>query len=247
MSAERTPPVADVAWPLGHRIVRTIYPPVWLFEDIAAPEDWELIASAEAKTNPRVRDEIGDVTLVPSARRVSGPTASLVMAAFTHVSRARTGRFSNGSYGVWYCGDRFEVALAETAHHFERFMARTDEPAADAQYRELQAPIAGTLHDLRGGGFDDCLNPDSWASSQRLGASLKEASSDGIVYPSVRWPAGLAAALFWPDLVKLPVTQARTLQYHWDGARMTRYFVIGEDEWHGWPPMLEPLPPLNFL
>jgi RES domain len=230
-----TPPRSAVDWRVSHRIVRTIYPPVWLFEDIAAPEDWELIASAEAKTNPRVRQEIGNLSIVPPERRVSGPTASLVMGAFTHASRDRPGRFSDGSYGVWYCGDRFEVALAETAHHFARFMARTAEPAADAQYRELQARIAGRLHDLRGGGFNDCLAPDDWGPSQRLAAGLRDAGSDGIVYPSVRWPAGQATALFWPDRVRLPVTQARTLQYHWDGTRMTRYFVIGEDDWHPWP------------
>ena len=229
-----TPPVTPVDWPASHRIVRTIYPPVFLFEDIAPPEDWELIASAEAKTNPRVRDEIGDLTLVPTGRRVSGPTASLVMAAFTHVSRERTSRFSDGAYGVWYCGDRFEVALAETAYHFERFMAATREPPADAQYRELTARIEGSLHDLRGGGLDEYLAPDDWNPAQRLGKSLREAGSDGIVYKSVRWPEGEAAALFWPDLVKLPVTQARTLQYHWDGERMTRYFVMGEDAWRGW-------------
>ncbi|HEY6831402.1 MAG TPA: RES family NAD+ phosphorylase [Pseudolabrys sp.] len=231
----KTPPISDLTWPVSHRIIRTIYPPVWLFEDIAAPEDWDLIASAEAKTNPRVREQIGDLTLVPAERRVSGPTASLVMAAFTHVSRERPSRFSDGGYGVWYCGDRFEVALAETAYHFARFMARTDEPPADAQYRELQAPIGGRLHDLRGDGFSDSLDPNDWSAGQRLGTSLKAAASNGIVYPSVRYSEGQAAALFYPNLVKLPVTQARTLQYHWDGARMTRYFVIGEEEWSAWP------------
>jgi hypothetical protein len=231
----KTPPTSDIAWPVSHRIIRTIYPPIWLFEDIAAPEDWDLIASAEAKTNPRVREQIGDLTLVPAERRVSGPTASLVMAAFTHVSRERPSRFSDGGYGVWYCGDRFEVALAETAYHFARFMARTDEPPADAQYRELQAPIAGRLHDLRGDGFADTLDPNDWSAGQRLGTSLKAAASNGIVYASVRYSEGQAAALFYPDLVKLPVTQARTLQYHWDGTRMTRYFVIGEEEWSAWP------------
>lgn len=231
----RTPPKADIDWPVSHRIIRTLYPPVSLFEDIADPADWGLIAQAEAKTNPRVRDAVGNLALVPPARRVSGPGASLVMAAFTHASRLRPGRFSDGDYGVWYGGDRFEVALAETAHHFERFMARTAEPVADAQYRELRARVAGSLHDLRGDGFDDCLAPDDWKPGQALAASLKTAGSDGIVYPSVRWPAGQAAALFYPDLVKLPVIQAQTLQYHWDGKHMTRYFVMGESEWREWP------------
>jgi RES domain-containing protein len=230
-----SPTVCDIDWPICHRIIRTIYPPVWLFEDIADPADWDLIASAEAKTNPRVRDQVGDSTLVPVERRLVGPTASLAMSAFTHASRDRPGRFSDGSYGVWYCGNRFEVALMETAHHFDRFMRNTNEPAGDAQYRELTTGIAGSLHDLRPSGFSECLNPDSWQAAQILATNLKRNGSNGIVYPSVRWPAGEAAALFWPDLIRLPINQARTLRYHWDGSRMTRYFVIGEDDWYELP------------
>ena len=95
-----TPPFAEIDWPESHRIIRSIYPPIFLFEDISDPADWDLIASAEAKTNPRVRDEIGELTLVPIDRRVSGPGASIVMGAFTHCSVDRKSRFSDGSYGV---------------------------------------------------------------------------------------------------------------------------------------------------
>ena len=69
------PFVAEIDWPVSHRIIRTIYPPIWLFEDIADPADWDLIASAEAKTNPRVREQVGDLTLVPVHRRLSGRPA----------------------------------------------------------------------------------------------------------------------------------------------------------------------------
>ena len=232
MSERATTPVA---WPSAHRIIRTLYPPVWLFEDIAEPADWDLLASAEAKTNPRVREEIGDLSVVPPERRVAGPTASLVMAAFTHVSTLRPSRFSAGGYGVWYCGDRFAVALAETVFHFERFMRATNEPPAEAQFRELVAGIAGNLVDLREGDHAAALDPDDWRAGQALGASVRANGTDGILYPSVRFPAGLAAALFWPDCVKLPVRQARHMLYHWDGTRMSRYFVYGEHAWRGWP------------
>lgn len=231
------PPLSSVDWNTSHRIIRTIYPPVWLFEDIADPADWELIASAEAKTNPRVRDALGDLTLVPVDRRVSGPSASFAMAAFTHISCDRPGRFSDGSYGVWYCGDRFEVALMETVHHFERFMRRTNEPAADAQFRELTCQVSARLHDLRSGGFENCLLPDDWTSAQALAAALRASGSDGIVYPSVRWTAGHAVALFWPNLIRLPIVQARHLHYHWDGAKVTRYFIIGQQDWYALPGM----------
>ncbi len=218
---------APVRWESAHRIIRTIYPPVALFEDIAPPSDWDLLAAAESRWNPRIRDEVGNLALVPAHRRVSGPTASLVMGAFTHASPDRPSRFSDGTYGVWYCGDRVEVALAETAHHFARFARATAEPAHDADYRELIAAIEGSLQPAD----QTCLAPDDWSPAQTFGATARAQGADGIIYPSVRHLAGLAAAIFWPDCVKLPVTQARQFRYHWDGARMSRYLVHGTREW----------------
>ena len=221
-----------VQWAISHRIIRTIYPPVDLFEDIADPADWELLVSAESKINPRIHDVVGNLALVPMARRVSGPGASLVMGAFTHVSSGRAGRFSDGSYGVWYCGDRFEVALAETAHHFERFMKATDEPPGDADYRELVSSVHGHVAD---GGAPEILAPDDWRAGQALGARTRQRGGDGVHYPSVRYPAGRAMALFWPDCVDLPVTQARQFRYSWDGKRMFRYLVHGTRSWIVYP------------
>lgn len=229
------PPTERIDWRPAYRIIRTIYPPVFLFEDIADPADWDLIASAEAKTNPRVRDQVGNLSLVPIDKRLSGPTASLAMGAFTHTSTDRPGRFSDGSYGIWYCGDVFEVALMETVHHHERFMRLTNEPAGDSQFRQLIATVACDLHDISGGGFDTCLDPDDWAAGQTLGASLRASGSNGILYPSVRYPSGNAAALFWPNLISLPINQAATLHYHWDGTRVSRYFIVGGTDWYGLP------------
>ncbi len=218
-------------WATSHRIIRTIYPPVDLFEDIAPPEDWEALVAAEARYNPRIRDVVGNLALVPPSRRVSGPTASLVMAAFTHVSTARPSRFADGTYGAWYCGDRFEVALAETAHHFERFMRATNEPPGAADFRELCAPVQGDFLTAPA----DCLDPDDWSAGQKFGAAARNNGADGVLYPSVRYPAGLAAAVFWPDCLTLPIVQAQQFRYHWDGARMTRYLVHGARAWVTYP------------
>ena len=221
-------------WKKSHRIIRTIYPPVHLFEDIADAADWELIAQAEARTNPRIHDEIGNLGLVPPERRIAGATATLVMGAFTHASTSRPSRFSDGRFGLWYCGDRFEVALAETAYHFERFMRDTGESAADADFRELTCGIGGLLHDLCDADPEGCLTPDDWAPGQALGRRLRADGVDGVVYPSVRTPVGLAAGLFWPNCVSLPVVQARQLRYRWDGSRMTAWFEHGTRNWIGY-------------
>ena len=41
-----TPELRAVRWAASHRIIRTIYPPVDIFEDIADPADWELLVAA---------------------------------------------------------------------------------------------------------------------------------------------------------------------------------------------------------
>lgn len=233
------PAAGPFYWERSHRIIRTVYPPVDLFEDVADPALWELLVSAEAKLTPQVRNEVGNLSLVPVHRRVSGASASLVMGAFTHASRARPGRFSDGGFGVWYCGDRCEVALAETAHHFERFMQATDEAAGEADYRELTCAVGGEVCDIRhGDGHAACHDTASWSAGQALGRAIHAAEGDGVVYRSVRWPPGAAAALFWPDCIRLPVVQGRQFRYHWDGRRMSRYFVHGATRawvaWRGW-------------
>ncbi len=217
-----------VRWEKSHRIIRTIYPPVDLFEDIAPPGDWKILVAAEEKFNPRIRDEIGNLVLVPLHRRISGPTASLVMGAFTHVSPARTSRFSDGGYAVWYCGNCFEVALAETAYHFEQFSRATNEPAYDADYRELNASVEGKFLPAES---SELLHPDDYTAAQKFGRKAREDGADGVLYASVRFPAGRALAVFWPNCISLPVVQARQFRYHWDGARMTRYLVHGARAW----------------
>lgn len=214
-------PLASVRWDAARRIIRSVHPPIDLFEDIADPEDWPLLIAAEQKTNPRLVESIGTLDLVPPARRVAGPGASFLMAPFTHVGPDRPSRFSAGAFGVLYVADRFETALFETAHHHARFMAATREgPGWTSQFRELVLDVDGRLHDLRGdAAFAAVLDPEDYRVSQPLGAALRQQGSDGVIYPSVRDPDGFCAGLFFPDLAR-NVVQGRHLDYHWDGARV---------------------------
>jgi hypothetical protein len=212
--------VARVEWRGAVRIIRSAFPPIDLFEDIADPADWPLLIAAEQKTNPRVLDSIGRLDLVPPARRVSGSGASYLMAPFTHATTDRPSRFSDGGFGVLYAGNSFEVALFETIYHHEQFMARTREAAGwTSQFREIVMDIEGELSDLRDGAHQAALDPDDYAAGQRLGADLKQAGSQGVVYPSVRRSGGECAGLFYPDLAANAV-QGRHLDYHWGGARV---------------------------
>ncbi len=78
--------VSHVEWQPCYRIIPSRFPPIDLFERIAPPEDWEALIALESLTNDRIRQEVGDISLVPVDERVSGPGASVVMAAFTHLN-----------------------------------------------------------------------------------------------------------------------------------------------------------------
>ncbi len=70
-------PVSSVTWKGAVRIIRSAFPPIDLFEDIADPADWPLLISAEQKTNPRIMATIGNLDLVPVDRRVGGAGATV--------------------------------------------------------------------------------------------------------------------------------------------------------------------------
>ena len=224
-SAPAVPALADiptrqVTWPRAYRIIRSIYPPIDLFEDIADPADWEAIGSAEAKTNPRINPDFGNLALVPVERRVAGPGASYVMAPFVHVSTDRPGRFTDGHYGVYSAGDNDEVAIREVAHHHAQAMTATDQaPGWTSQFRMLVGSVDAQLHDVSD--IPAVLQPEDYGESQRLGRALRDAGSDGIVYPSVRSPGGTCVGLLWPDVPTIPV-QGTHYDFHWDGTRVDR-------------------------
>ena len=223
-------PVCRVNWARSYRIIPARYPPVALFERVANPADWEDLLDVESLTNDRIRDEIGDIAVVPPEDRVSGPGASWVMGSFTHLGYPS--RFSTGTFGVYYAAHTRECAVAETAYHWGRFMASTDEPPTNLDMRVLIGRIDAHLHDIRGDGsrFRHLYHPEDYAPSQAFGDSLRRSGSDGIVYTSVRLADGDCVAAFRPRVVGCPRGDVFLL-YHWNGASIDRLFDYQAQRW----------------
>jgi hypothetical protein len=232
------PKLRRIVWARATRIVASRHPPIDLFERVSSdPAVWEALIAAEELVDPRVRDEIGEIRLVPLEERVSGPGASYVMAAFTH-RNPQGSRFSDGSFGVYYVGREFRTALRETAHHFARFATDSADSPRYEDMRVLVGRIDARLHDVASlppAERAAILDSDSYAASQRFGAGLRETGSAGLVYSSVRDPGGQCAAAFRPKAIGIPV-QTRHLKYDWDGERVARYFDYGSESWNPvWP------------
>ncbi|MCE2521835.1 MAG: RES family NAD+ phosphorylase [Rhodobacteraceae bacterium] len=213
------PKTTRVAWPKTHRLVMSHFPPIDLYDDIADPRDWEALAIAQSRTNPRIYEEIGDLSLVPVERRLTGEGASWVMAAFTHISPDRQSRFSDGTYGVYYAAKALETAFREHTFHMGRFYADSKlTPGWISEVRQLIGLIDADLIDLRPPGYDDLLNPDpgSYPAPQSFAREQKSNDKNGIVYPSQRHTGGECIAAFFPDVVT-PPKQGDHFRYHWNG------------------------------
>lgn len=201
---------------LQYRLVPSRFPPIRLFEHLLDPAELDAAYALESLTNPRLRDEAGDIQLVAPDDRVVGPGASVVMAAFTHIGAPS--RFTDGSFGVYYAGSSIDVAIAETVYHRERFLAATLEPAGSITMRCYTSRLAQPLHDVRA--EKKLHDPDNYAPSQQFGKSLRAENGWGVYYRSVRRPGGECIGVLRPRALK-NVRQGAHYAYLWDGEKIT--------------------------
>ncbi|MBN8507727.1 MAG: RES family NAD+ phosphorylase [Burkholderiales bacterium] len=216
--------IRDLAWKPCHRLIPSRYPTVGLYDRIADPADLDVVFAIEALTNPRIRDEIGEIRLVPPDERVSGPGSTPIMAAFTHLNPEGS-RFSDGSFGVYYATQDPETAIAEVSHHRAVFLARTGEPPLDIDLRLINATLQAALHDLRPlrRSRPAVYDPADYGAARTVGGALRAAGSWGVLYHSVRHPGGLCAGVFRPKALQR-AREAAHIALHWDGQRITHWF-----------------------
>jgi hypothetical protein len=224
-----------VEWPQAWRVIASRYPPINLFERLTADTAvWDALIALEQLTNPRVRDDVGDIALVPLDERVSGPRASYVMAAFTHVN-PKGSRFSDGSFGVYYAAAALETAIVETVFHFEAFARDSADPPRSEDFRVLAGAVTAEFEDvaaLPAAQRVSILDPESYVASQAYAKEVRATGANGVAYPSVRHEGGQCIGAFRPRAVGIP-HQERHLKYHWNGVRIDRYFDYVRDEWIG--------------
>lgn len=213
-------PVVELDWEHQYRIIPSRFPPINFFEKLVEPDLMDELYYIESLTNDRLRDEAGDISLVPAEDRISGQGSSPIMAAFTHVSTDNPSRFSDGSYGVYYASKTLETAIEETKYHREEFLSYTNEDSGEIDMRVYIGEVAKPMHDVRGDGYEHLHDADDWAQSQEFGRSMRESHSWGIAYNSVRDKAGQCVAVLRPPGITIP-RQGSHLSYVWDGVSIT--------------------------
>lgn len=219
---------AHITWHPAYRIIPTRFPSINLFDRVATPEDFDALYALEALTNDRIRDEVGLLNLVPEGERLFGPGSGPIMAALTHPNPSGS-RFSDGSFGVFYCARDRDTAIAETRHHSSLFLASTQEPAIRLQMRLYSVHVAGDFADLRSPTYQDSglFHPSDYRQAQVLGGKLRETGSAGVVYPSVRYAGGECVAGFRTGPFSRCIHAAH-LEYNWDGRAINAVFNVSQ-------------------
>jgi hypothetical protein len=155
-----------------------------------------------------------------------------IMAAFTHLN-PNGSRFSDGSYGVFYCGRERQTAIAETRYHSGLFLAATNEAPTRQQMRLYTVRAHGDVVDLRGDaiartGLDPrILAPDDYGPGKALGRAVRAAGAPGIVYPSVRDPQGECLAALRTTMLR-GCRHAAYLEYNWNGEAIDYVFELNQ-------------------
>jgi RES domain len=221
-----SPATSEVRWQPCFRVIPSRFPPIHLFERVASPEDWEALYWLESLTNPRLRDEIGEIELVPREDRVFGPGGSVIMAPFTHLNPDGS-RFADNTFGAFYAAASLDTSIAETRYHREIFLRATREGPLEFDMRTYLCDVSATFHDIRGkrDQMPDIYDPDSYVASQKLARELKRTGSNGVVYDSVRHPGGQCLAVYRPRLVQ-NCRQGTHLRYVWDGESISRVYTL---------------------
>lgn len=194
-----------------HRLIPSRYPPIGAFDDVSSSEDLDAVMALEGWTNDRLVAH--RLARLPEQERIHGvANASVILAAFLHADAVRGGRFSSVDLGAWYSAEAIETAFAEVLTGLRAEIAASALTEKTEQYREYRATLLEPHIDIRrssGTPLEPRLyDPHSYAVSQPFGEEVRTGGHAGIVYDSVRDPAGTNWATLRPSCV-FDVEQAR--------------------------------------
>jgi RES domain-containing protein len=213
-----TPPVSSVARTDTHRLIPSKYSQDSVLARLAGGDDALLadLFDLESATNERLLAEAGRLPGIGPHELIFGvPYASIVNAAFTH-AHPNGSRFNGPDRGAWYAAFDRTTSVAEVAFHRAVDYAEIGVWDDQVTYDDYLADVAADLHDVRGAGWEDCLDPVSYVAAQELAERLMGEDALGVIYPSVRDPGGTCVVLFRPALVT-HVRKGATLRFTWSG------------------------------
>jgi len=187
-----------------HRLIPSAYDEETVLNRLTRdPDELTALFELEGATNERLLGEAGLLPGITVRELVFGVSYShIVNAAFTHANPFGS-RFNGSERGAWYAAFSLVTAGIEVAFHKSEELREINWQEKEMfLYADFLADFRGEFHDIRGDSdFAKCLDPSSYATSQKLARELLDNGSAGVVYSSVRHSGGTCIACFRPALV----------------------------------------------
>ncbi|WP_293264998.1 RES family NAD+ phosphorylase [Neptunomonas sp.] len=204
----------------SYRLINSKFPPISLFDDVADANEFNSLYALQTLTNPRLKNEVGDLQLIPRTEIPFGiPGCSYATAPFTHVNPDGS-RFSNGAFGILYLADSMETAIAEVKHHQHAYWSRVPELNYERfVFRGLICHFdeVDILDGLTLSSTNPIYSPTDYSEARVLGHAIKHNKSMGIRYHSVRRQSAICWALMTPSHVT-SIQQATHYEMVWNGS-----------------------------
>jgi len=215
-------------------IPATYHKPPALRGLVDTDDEMSVLAEIEGLTSARLTTEQGKNPFVDMRElawyrrqadlRVYGD--SHINAAFTY-TRKGGNRFNGENRGAWYCSWNTQVSIAEVAYHRTRELEFTGHFSDSARYVELIADFIGSFDDITDEPDHEALHPEpvvGYPLGQKLAQDLRSGGSRGLIYPSVRAPAGNCLVCFEPRAIQ-NVRPGASWDLNWEGS--PDYSVVG--------------------
>lgn len=178
----------------------TYHKPPVLSGLVDTDDEFEILAGIEGLTSARLQAERGrNPHLDPRELAWRRRTRDLRIYGDTHVNAAFTytraggNRFNSEERGAWYCAWDVMVSVSEVAWHRARELRFTGSFNDSARYVELLADFIGEFDNMTDEPGHPALHAEpeiGYPEGQALAKRLRRDGSVGLIYPSVRAPAG---------------------------------------------------------
>jgi RES domain-containing protein len=196
-----------------------------LREAVMAPladsaDELGLLGEIEGATSGRLIAEERGLGALTANELVHGvPHAHFINASFAYAKPREPMRFNPPDRGAWYAALAVETCIAEVGHHMTKALAAAGDFNAVVEYGEMLASMSGLFVDLRPVPNHPSLDSDpavGYPAGNAIAAMARAKGHNGIIYPSVRHPAGTCIAALWPNVVQ-SVVQGALYRLTWSG------------------------------
>jgi len=205
----------DQTW---FRLIPSRFPPVDIYERIAAPENWGNLHEIEEMTNPRVRER----ELLTGLNRVDLGSPRLQNwnhAPFAYLNPEGSWLL-DPFFGSLELFDTLQTALASSIRKRELFLGRTNEPPLDLDMRVLGHRVMGNFVDLTG--LDtDLTQSERW----QIGEEILNSGVDGAVFMCPHRRNAKCVSVFKGDALGKS-NQQDHYRYVWDGTAIRTVYAF---------------------